>query len=71
MDGKGSWREHKRRRKNTCRSSVRVARETALFVLCRLNSQNGWELRQPVTRAAKSPELNAAHSRRCEAFLRC
>jgi hypothetical protein len=66
MDGKGYWREQKRGRKNTCRASVRVGRERALFVLCRLNSQNGRELPQPVTRATKSPSLDAAHSRCCE-----
>ncbi|MEA2834151.1 MAG: hypothetical protein QOG66_2353 [Methylobacteriaceae bacterium] len=70
MDGKGYWREQKRRRKNISRSSVRIGRERALFVLCRLNSQNGRELRQPVTRAAKSRSLDAAHYHRCEASSR-
>jgi len=70
MDGKEYWRAHDCRRKSTCRSSVRVGRETSLFILCRPNSQDGWELRQPVTRATKSPDVYAVHSRRREASVR-
>jgi hypothetical protein len=64
------WRDHMRRRRKPCHSSLFRGRDASLFVVSRPNGQKGDELGQPATKVAKLYELRAAHSRRCEESLR-
>ena len=63
----GHWRDHMRRRRNP--ASLFTGRDACLFVVSRLNGQNGGDLRQPVMRVAKRYELRAVRSSRCEESL--
>jgi hypothetical protein len=63
-------RDHMRRLRKTCQSSLFAGRDAALLVVSRPNEQNGGELRQPVTRMAKRYEPRAARSSRCGASFR-
>jgi hypothetical protein len=66
----GHWRNHMRRRRKPCQSSLFTGGDASLLVISQPNGQNGGEPRHPVARVAKPYKLHAALSSRCEDSLR-
>jgi hypothetical protein len=64
------WRDHMRRRRKPCQSSLFTGGDAPLLLVSRSNGQNRGELRRSVTRVAEPYELRAARSSRCEGALR-
>jgi hypothetical protein len=64
------WRDHIRRRRKPCGSSLFTGCNASLLAVSRPNGQIGRKVGQGVTRVAKRYELRAARSSRCEEVLR-